>query len=157
MPLPSKLGESYQTYDTAESAVLAALGALRTGNKHIEAGGAVLLSPTGKYAFTQPVGQRDGGHFSAELQIPQGWKLASLYHNHPAGQQSTMFSGDDIAQAKQLGIPSYILSHADNRIRRFDPTSSSVIRSDGTYFSPGALVDEPPAVASTTSQPINAT
>ena len=147
------------SYDSHESAAIAALAALRGGDKSVERGGGILYNPQSqKYAFTQPVGQLDGAHFSASIAVPHGWQLSALYHSHPAGQQSTLFSDDDIAQAKQLKIPSYILAHYDDKIRAFDPVTSAVTRSVNGSSSVGSLVDEspPPPSASSPSSTVGA-
>lgn len=141
------------SYDSAEAAAVAALAALRSGDKHVERGGGVLYNPqTDKYAFTQPVGQLSDAHFQASIAVPQGWQLKSIYHSHPQGPESTRFSSDDVAMAKQLGIPSYILAHYDDRIRLFDPATSAVTRSPNGSFSIGSLVDEPAQRPASTPQ-----
>lgn len=161
MPRPnvSRLADNDAgSYESAEAAAVAALGALRSGDKHVERGGGILYNAqTQKYAFTQPVGQLDDAHFSASIAVPQGWQLKSIYHSHPEGPQSTIFSGDDVAMAQQLKIPSYILAHYDNKIRVFDPATSAVTRSAGTSSSIGSLVDEPAPSPPTAATPSTVT
>lgn len=70
------------------------------------------------YQFTNTV---DGGdsHVRGKLSVPPG-SLAGLFHNHPGGKSSEDFSEDDKAQARRLGIPSYIQTPS-NKVKRFDP------------------------------------
>lgn len=142
-PQASRLPAQYSSYDDMQGAAIAALRGI--SEKHVESGGGILYNPaTKKYAFTSPVGQLDDAHFSATVGVPQGWQLKGLYHTHPQGVESTKFSSDDVAQAKQLGVQSYILARYDDRIRLFDPVTSPITRSAGAYSSLGSLVDESP-------------
>ena len=135
------------TYKSAQEAAIAGLRSLKQQNA--EWGGGVLYNPaTGMYAYTQPTSQGDGYHFSARIQMPRGWQLSAIFHTHPSGDNSLMFSGDDVNMAQQLKVPSYILPADDNKIRLFDPTASKVVAShldpSKTYFN-GSIVSESPA------------
>jgi proteasome lid subunit RPN8/RPN11 len=98
------------------------------------------------YAATEPVGQNDGSHFEAAVEVPAGWSLNSTYHTHPSGDRSTEFSENDIDTAQQLKAPSYILPFDDPRVRVFYPSSSRMLRdiSSGDLFSTysyGSLIE----------------
>jgi hypothetical protein len=153
-PAPSALAQGEQgSYATAEAAAVAGLRSI--ANQNTEVGGGVLYNNQNqKYAYTQPVGQQNGAHFGAAIQVPSGWKMQALYHTHPVGAQSTLFSDDDTNMANQLKVPSYILPRQDDTIRRFDPGSK--INSDSSAY--GAKVDEsqlpapaPPPAANATA------
>jgi proteasome lid subunit RPN8/RPN11 len=135
-PTPSKLADSYQTYPTASAAAVAALRGIDV-TKFERGGGILFNKDQGVYAATEPVGQNDESHFSAAVAVPKGWTLHSTYHTHPSGENSTMFSGDDISTAQQLKAPSYILARDDNKIRVFDPATSKTFDDDssgGRFF-----------------------
>lgn len=137
----SALPEQFGTFDTREQAQIAALRSIR--ERKVETGGAILFNPaSGQYAYTATVGQEDAAHFWAAVRVPAGWQLDSLYHTHPQGPQSSLFSEDDISTAQRLKVPSYVLSRYDNRIRRFDPASSRVSKSVTGEYSAGELLDE---------------
>jgi len=149
-PSPSRLADNYQTYPTASAAAIAALRGI-TNTKNESGGGILYNKAQNIYAATQPAGQSDGSHFAASVGVPQGWSLHSTYHTHPiAGDRSTQFSDNDISTAKQLSAPSYILARADNKIRVFDPDSSTVLKEAGSLmvggrsYSLGSPVDETP-------------
>lgn len=74
--------------------------------------------------------------------MPAGWQLDSLYHTHPQGPQSSLFSEDDISTAQRRKVPTYVLSRYDNRIRSFDPATSKVSKSANGEYAPGELLDE---------------
>lgn len=152
-PLPSALGDGYVTYPSADQAAMAALRSIQ--EKHVETGGAVLFNPqAGHYAYTQPVGKNDTGHFSAAVQVPPGWQMAALFHTHPVGARSTEFSPDDIDMARQLKVPSYILPLYDGKVRSFDPASSPVSKSPQGPFAVGSVVeDAPPPAAAAAADP----
>jgi hypothetical protein len=142
------------TFDSVESAATAGLRSIN--DRSTEFGGGVLYNPqTKKYAYTVPTGDGNGEHFSARIQVPQGYQLQGLFHSHPTGADSTAFSNDDINMANQLKMPSYILPYADNKIRRFDPGKTSINRNvmnpDRT-MAYGAIVNENPQPQPQTAQ-----
>lgn len=60
------------------------------------------------------------------LRIPSGSALSALFHNHPPRpgrlpSQLAKFSDEDKAQARRLGVPSYI--SAGDRVMRYDPST----------------------------------
>lgn len=147
-----------RVYPSATAAAIAALRAI-TGH-HDEHGGGILYNPkTKQYVYTAPVGIDDDAHFSAAIQYPDPWQLAGLYHTHPSsgsyGESAVppgdteMFSPNDVDVAKQLKVPSYILSYFDNKIRSYDPKigQTSLNAQFGGVVAPGDVVDESTNVA----------
>lgn len=62
-----------------------------------------------------------------KLSVPRG-AMRALFHNHPRAKGTrdvsrAEFSPDDKAQARKLGVPSYIT--AGGRVRRFDPRTNN--------------------------------
>lgn len=146
---PSALKDGDQgNYDTVESAAIAGLRSV-TGQDMEYGGGILQNKQSGKYAYTQPVGQGQGSHFGARVQVPQGWQMSATFHTHPNGPNSTNFSGDDVNMAQQLKMPSYILPYQDNTIRKFDPAdrASNHVYNSGDpdrAYAPGVSVTEGP-------------
>jgi proteasome lid subunit RPN8/RPN11 len=159
-PQASRLGDKYQTYPTAKEAAVAALRGI-SGNKQVESGGGVLYNKEQNvYAATDPVGQSDGSHFAAAVGVPKGWSLHSTYHTHPSGDRSTQFSDDDINMSQQLKAPSYVLAQDDNKIRVFDPASSTISKNSsggrfasGNKYATGSPIDETPPMQAVASAP----
>lgn len=66
------------------------------------------------------------GHDSkvrGSLSVPAG-SLLALFHNHPSlglERERAIFSNDDKAQARRLGVPSYI--SAGDKVMRYDPAA----------------------------------
>ena len=141
MPAVSALSDSFGSFDTREAAQIAALR--RISENRVEAGGAVLFNPcTQQYVYTANVGQQDAAHFEAAVRVPPGWQLDSLYHTHPQGPQSSVFSQEDIRVARRLNVPSYMLSRYDNKIRKFDPATSRIVQSAIGISSAGEVLEE---------------
>lgn len=107
-----------------DDAAVAALWSLR--QSPVERMGALYREGEG-YART-PTIEGGGSHVKGTIRFPAG-SLAALFHNHPATSSSRrdvyakQFSDDDKAQARRLGVPSYIL--AGNRVMRYDPRSNT--------------------------------
>jgi hypothetical protein len=158
-PAPSALAAGEKgSYPSVEAAAIAGLRSIPKGGSNEVGGGVLLNQQNGQYAFTQPVGQSNGYHFGAAVQVPQGWQLQGIYHTHPSGPSSTHFSSDDVNMANQLKVPSYILPADDDTIRRLDPGKQP----DHSAFNPsqsysyGATVKEPqssPALTSASASP----
>jgi hypothetical protein len=137
----SALSDSFGSFDTREAAQIAALR--RISATRVEAGGAVLFNPsTQQYVYTANVGQQDAAHFEAAVRVPAGWQLDSLYHTHPQGLQSSVFSQEDIRVARRLNVPSYMLSRYDNKIRKFAPATSRIVQSANGISSAGEILEE---------------
>lgn len=103
-----------------DDAAAAALWSLRQSSS--ERMGA-LYRDAGGFGRTPTIEGGDDG-VKGQLRIPTG-SLAALFHNHPPaeGRDDSFghrFSDDDKAQARRLGVPSYITT-ADGTVRRFDP------------------------------------
>lgn len=139
----SALAKDAQLYPSRTEAALAAVNTARGGDRHVEVGGGILFNPqTRQYAYTTPAGMSQDAHFGTRVQFVQPWQLDSIYHSHPSAPRSTQFSQDDIDIAQRLGVPSYILTRYDNKVRLFDPATSPVVKSPEGNFSPGTVVDE---------------
>jgi len=94
----------------------------------------VLYSENELISHTAPVTMWNGFRVKAKISIPVG-SLLALFHNHPvqrldrssAGASKTMdyrrhkFTYDDLLQAINLGVPSYI--SAGHTIMRYDPST----------------------------------
>lgn len=74
------------------------------------------------YKYTDTVNGGDS-HVRGKLSIPAG-SLAGLFHNHPGGVSSEDFSDADKAQARRLGVPSYIQTPS-NKVKKFDPITNT--------------------------------
>lgn len=150
----SALAGGAPTYASRQEAALAAINAARAGNKHVEVGGGIVFNPqTQQYAYTTPAGMSNDAHFGARVQFATPWQLDSIYHSHPAGPRSTVFSQDDLDVAQRLGVPSYILTRYDNKVRVFDPASSPIVKSPDGNFAHGDVVDETPPAAAAPADP----
>jgi hypothetical protein len=89
---------------------------------------AVYKNPDGTFGFMDPQGGHSDRKVKAKLRYPKNAVLAALVHNHPEvrsarerDQAANQFSLDDIDQARQLGIPSYITYGKDMSMLQFDP------------------------------------
>ena len=115
-------------YDALDDAAQAALWPIRHApREHIGA----LYAMDGRIASTPTVTANDAKSVGGTLKVPRG-TLRALYHDHPIGEamkgdlrrdiegERQKFSRDDIAQARGLGVPSYI--SAGERIFRYDPS-----------------------------------
>lgn len=102
--------------DDAAAAALFALA--RTPTEQI---GALYADGSG-FGRTATVSSGMKGGVRGSLSVPTG-ALRALFHNHPSSKagdtERARFSPDDKAQAKRLGVPSYI--SAGDRIRRYEP------------------------------------
>lgn len=101
-----------------DTAIAALYRLLNAPKEHM---GALYVQGQG-YQYTPTI---DGGdsHVKGKLSVPPG-SLAGLFHNHPGGKSSEDFSDDDKAQARRLGVPSYIQTPS-NKVKRFDPTTNT--------------------------------
>lgn len=105
---------------------LAAVDALDrlTGEIAEQAGVLLRRKADGHYAYSVPV-QGKNDNFSLRARFGPDLELAGIYHTHPDGPRSRMFSPDDIEAARQLKVLSYIKHLSDGEIRRFDPATTS--------------------------------
>lgn len=114
--------------DSLDNAAAAALWALMNAPK--ERMGA-LYRDGETFGHTPTVTTGQGTHVSGTLRVPPG-SLAALFHNHPDVRPDNYnastrqaggaedFSPDDKAQARRLGVPSYIQTPS-YALRRYDP------------------------------------
>lgn len=115
--------------DLLDNTAVAALWSLQ--HEPTEHMGLLYRGTDGRPAAMAPQDSGDGGHSKARFVLPG--KLLALYHNHPPTQASragrardverSKFSDNDLAQAKRLGVPSYIVAGQD--VRRYVPGGPS--------------------------------
>jgi proteasome lid subunit RPN8/RPN11 len=118
--LPSAVYAGGPTYATAEAAAIAALKVAAPLSREYEYGGAVLKTPDG-YVYTAPVTTRESSAVRYRIELPASGSLAAVYHTHPDGGESKLFSPEDVRQSKALGLPSYIAALEDGSVRVFEP------------------------------------
>lgn len=97
----------------------------RIAESMYESGGVVYRDKRGQYSYSAPMGNQQTGKFEATAQIPQSAQLSAIYHTHPDGPQSELFSPEDVNLARDRRLQSYIKVMKSGDIRRFDPKSSS--------------------------------
>lgn len=133
-------------YADLDDSVAAALAAL-TGQEFEHIG--LVYQDENGVKSTPPQTTQRSAKVKANIIIPKG-SLRALFHNHPTakGDQRSLrsvgggekFSEDDIAQARKLGVPSYILTPS-GRVLMFDPTTNKTtevlaqipVRSSGAH------------------------
>ncbi len=118
--LPSSELREEKAYPTLEDAAVAALRAAAALSRVYEYGGALLRSDAG-YFYTEPVTTGEEKSVSYRTSIPDGFTRVGLYHTHPGGDGSTVFSPADVQQSKALGLPSFIGVFDDDAVRVFTP------------------------------------
>lgn len=117
------------TLDDATAAILSKL----TGEKLEHIGMMYQDGEAVKHTAPQATGQSTT--VRATVRIPKG-SLRALFHNHPlaTGDRRDMreqgggegFSDDDKAQARKLGVPSYIITPT-GRVMKFDPIANKIV------------------------------
>lgn len=113
--------------DDAAAAALLAIG--HPQREHI----GLLYEHDGSIRRTPTQTTDKNGEVKGSFAIPNG-SLRGLFHNHPKyevrrkssvdGERERKFSSDDLLQANQLGVQSYISS--GNDVRRYDPATRQV-------------------------------
>lgn len=152
---------SEKRYATLDDALYEAAAAIyaSTGGK-VEATSAVYRLLSGEYGFSNPTGSDEKAHVSAKLKFPKESLLMALVHNHPEilngkGQDAdqSLFSANDIEQAKSLGVLSAIAYGPGMSMRTFMPgrdkesrLSQQGTRMRGERASAGTLFDYIPEV-----------
>lgn len=116
-------------YDTPKEAVIAALKEAIPKSSQFEHAGA-LYEKDGKFFFTEPKSNGENDSVKVKVRFPKGAKLVALYHTHPDGRRSEVFSPNDIAIATQLDIP-YFMGHVNGTVRVFKPGVSEVTKMRG--------------------------
>jgi|GEM_PF-2339962 len=115
----SALSET-QNYVTLEDAAVAALRAAAAQSGEFEYAGALVRSDAG-FFYTDAVTAHDDSKVRYAVRVPEGFALAGIYHTHPSGDGSRVFSPTDVQQAKSLGLPSFIGVMDDDCVRMFSP------------------------------------
>ncbi len=90
--------------------------------------------PQGLAEFCNSVAVAGDGDSFAFATDPKAGKLAAMAHTHPDNKDHPdghLFSQNDVAVAKQLGLPSYIADVASGDVKRFDPATSKTDRTGG--------------------------
>ncbi len=119
-------------YATRMQAVRAALN---TASEHYrnEYGG-IVYKLNDRYYYTFPVTLEESSEVRFKVEILRAAKLVALYHTHPPGALSDLFSQCDIEIADQLKVPSYILVLDNGQIKSFLPGVSSTFNEGGGVF-----------------------
>jgi proteasome lid subunit RPN8/RPN11 len=118
--LPVSMLSETLAYDALEDAAVAALRSAAAQSEKFEYAGALVRSDAG-FFFTEAVTARDEANIRYAIRVPQGFALAGIYHTHPSGDGSEVFSPTDVQQAKSLGLPSFIGVMDDDSVREFEP------------------------------------
>jgi hypothetical protein len=104
---------------------LAARDALKTLQDHPKEHIGAIYDKDGNLGRTSTADGSDS-HVKGKLQFDG--QLKALFHNHPSrgrnDRDGNEFSDDDKAQARRLGVPSYIITPS-GLIRVFDPISNT--------------------------------
>lgn len=130
-------------YASVDDAARASLRLAMSLSRIHEYGG-VILESEGRYYFTEPVTNGRTGKIRFTAMVPSTHRIAAVYHTHPdEGEDTLKFSSDDVAQARSLGLRSYIGALRDGSIRVFDPATMRVYRRPrpGSKISGGAIAD----------------
>lgn len=110
-----------------------ALRSLKPESLGLESAGVIYKGPDGKYARSVATTQKLRDGFALKTQTQKGDSLAGIWHVHPGDDaEGQVFSPNDIAMAKQLNVPSYVLFQKDGSIRKYVPGKTSI------YDQPGA-------------------
>ncbi|RUO37075.1 hypothetical protein CWE15_11750 [Aliidiomarina taiwanensis] len=134
-------------YETIDAAAEAGLGYAKSiGNENTEYGGGIVKVGE-RFWFSEAVTTGQGAAFGATVVIPKGGSLVGMYHTHPSGSASLLFSQHDVRFAESTGLRSYVGNYQDNAIRYYDPSSMSPssIRYQGSRLrgvSKGAILCE---------------
>lgn len=106
-----------------DSAVAEAIKRAQLQNK-TETAGVIFQNPDGMYAYSIPLTMKIRDEFALQAQSGKDRKLAAIWHSHPGdtkGDDSTVFSPNDITRADQLKLPSYIQFMVDGKLRSYTP------------------------------------
>jgi proteasome lid subunit RPN8/RPN11 len=107
-------------YDALQDAAVAALRAAAAQSEKFEYAGALVRSDAG-YFYTDAVTAHGEADIRYGVRVPEGFTLAGIYHTHPSGDGSILFSPTDVRQARSLGLPSFIGVLDDDSVRVFEP------------------------------------
>lgn len=74
---------------------------------------------TDKFYSSDPFDSKDTDSINYDAMIPSGYTLAAIYHTHPSGAFSFVYSDVDVKVATNLKVPSYLGVVDGRTIRRF--------------------------------------
>lgn len=117
-------------YKTVDEAIIAAMEQAIPLSKDYEYGG-VIYKYKGAFYFTAPGTSKSNRHVNITARFPKGSKLLALYHTHPPGDESDLFSGNDVTTSQKLKLPYYMGSYADGSIKVFTPGKSETKKRGG--------------------------
>lgn len=121
---------------SAEDAAIAGLREAMPRSRRYEYGGAV-LERDGRFYFTAPVTNRRRAHIAFSVVVPARHRIAAIFHTHPDHDtEGEKFSTNDVSQAKELNVVSYLGVLADRTVRVYDPLNMPTQR----HREPGSLV-----------------
>lgn len=121
MPAPPAILDPQTEWDDElDSSAGKALSGI-TGPAQTEQAGVLFQRPDGKYGRSTTIASTQHDHFKLRAQVPQGHKIAGIFHTHLGSDRNAQFfSPDDIEMANQLKVPSYI-RFADGSVRKYVP------------------------------------
>lgn len=121
MPTPAAaLDPQTEWDDELDSSAGKALSGIASPAK-VEQAGVLFQRPDGKYGRSTTIASTQHDHFKLSAQVPQGHKIAGIFHTHLGSDRNAQFfSPDDIEMANQLKVPSYI-RFADGSVRKYVP------------------------------------
>lgn len=107
-------------------------------NPNAEQAGVIFQNPEGMYAYSIPLTMRSRDNFALNAQSSADRRLSGMWHIHPgdhAGDDSTLFSPNDVEVANKLGLPSYVQFQANGKLRRYTPKQTKTF----TKRMPGSM------------------
>lgn len=122
------------SYSTQMQAVRAALNASSVHYRS-EYGG-IIYELNHRYYYTRPVTLEESSEVRFKVEIVRTAHLVALYHTHPPGALSSLFSECDIEIADQLHVPSYILVLDKGQIKSFVPGVTKTFEQGGGVLTP---------------------
>lgn len=84
-----------------------------------EFGGFCIIGGDGGIYASDPITSKSTDTIQYHALIPQGSKLAAVYHTHPSGEYTDVYSDIDVKTASALKVPSYLGIVDDKTVRRF--------------------------------------
>lgn len=125
------IDSSSKTFTAEQDAAHEALHLAAELSKEHEYGG-VLIQCGAEYRYTTPVTSNSPTDVWYDVRYPRECRVAAIYHAHPAqyahnkvtlavDNQVRAHSKNDVATAKRLGVPSYIIVVATKEILVWRP------------------------------------
>jgi proteasome lid subunit RPN8/RPN11 len=121
-PIPNQNG-----FDTMDMAATEALKECIKLSTKFEYGG-VILEWNGKFYFTNPITSKSDKEIGTfRIAFYKGSKVVGLYHTHPPGFNSDIFSSSDVKFADDKSWVSYIavINESKSRVLRYTPGKTS--------------------------------